>query len=98
MLEDFEGIVVQVLKKSNIGIENIAKATESAIQKLPIVKEQQKPSASAGFSKILQSAQNLAKKMGDEFVSREHLLLALLSTDCQSSQILKEKRGSKSAK
>jgi len=42
------------------------------------------------FQKILQSAQNLAKKMGDEFVSREHLLLALMSANCQSSQILKE--------
>lgn len=90
MLEDFEGIVVQVLKKSDIGIEKIAKAAEGAIEKLPTASEEQRPSASASFTKVLQSAHNLAKKMGDEFVSREHLLLALLSTDCQSSQILKE--------
>ena len=90
MLEDFEGIVVQVLKKNNIGIEAIAKTVETAIQKLPTASEEQRPSPSISFTKALQNAQNFAKKMGDEFVSREHLLLALLSTDCRSSQILKK--------
>jgi len=42
------------------------------------------------FQKFFKVLKIWQKKMGDEFVSREHLLLALMSANCQSSQILKE--------
>ena len=41
-------------------------------------------------SAVLNKAEELAQKAGDEFVSIEHLLLAILTTPCTASKILKD--------
>src|ERR687883_1109947 len=51
---------------------------EAALRAKPSIRgAQQQPSVSAAFSRVLDNAADEAKRMEDEFVSTEHLLLAL---------------------
>ena len=54
-----------------------AEAEARLAQKPRIEGGQQQPSASAAFSRVLDAAADEAKRMEDEYVSTEHLLLAL---------------------
>lgn len=90
LLEDFDGIVVQTLKKLNLSIAEIIQKVEEKIEKVPQIQDNGEPTISQELAKILNSAQDEAEKMADEFISREHLLLALLLTECQANDILKK--------
>jgi ATP-dependent Clp protease ATP-binding subunit ClpB len=46
------------------------------------------PAASGAFYRVLSSAGELAKEMGDEYVSTEHLLVALASVDSSARDLL----------
>src|SRR3954467_6352122 len=54
-----------------------AEAEEKLAHKPRIEGSQQQPSASAAFSKALDRAADEAKRMEDEYVATQHLLLAL---------------------
>ncbi len=92
LLNDKEGIVIQVLKqilnKKNQDVFELIKKVDNKLEKLPTVTQVQEPKPSASFIKILQTGEKEAKKLDDEYLSREHLLLALSLTDCQSRSIL----------
>src|SRR3954469_18199651 len=54
-----------------------AQAEATLAQKAHIAGTQEPPGASAAFSKVLDRAFDEAKKMEDEYVAAQHLLLAL---------------------
>ncbi|MFH1561372.1 MAG: ATP-dependent chaperone ClpB [Patescibacteria group bacterium] len=86
-----EGVVVEIVKKSGVTIENLVQKIETELNNLPKVSEDQSQSyLSTQLSKVLDQAQKEADKFSDEFVSREHLFLALLETDEKSKKILNE--------
>ncbi len=90
LLTDLEGVVVQVLKKTDIGIAQLAAKVEEEIEKLPKIEKKGEPLISRSLQEILKTAAEEAERMGDEYVSREHLFLAFLLTPCQSQNILIE--------
>jgi ATP-dependent Clp protease ATP-binding subunit ClpB len=78
LLEDKEGVVIPVLEKVGVGIQQLLAAVNAAIQKLPKVQgASQQPGMGAALTKVLDQAFKEADNFKDDYVSTEHLLLAL---------------------
>ena len=79
LVEQREGIVPEVLRKMAVDPARVASAARAAIARLPKAYGGTTPALSPRVGAILQTAQAEAERMKDEFVSTEHLLLALAS-------------------
>src|SRR5947207_1728178 len=80
LLEDREGIVVSVLSKLGVNPANVQVQAMERIERLPKVSGAgTQAHLSATAQKILDRAFKEADKFKDEYVSTEHLLLALAS-------------------
>ena len=77
LLEDREGVVLPVLEKVGVPVEQMLAGMNAAIQKLPKVQGGGQPGVGAQLQKVLEQAFKEAENFKDEFVSTEHLLLAL---------------------
>ncbi len=77
LLEDREGVVIPVLEKVGVPVEQMLSGVNSAIQKLPKVQGGTQPGMSAAMTKVLEQAFHEAANFKDEYCSTEHLLLAL---------------------
>ena len=82
MLEQKEGLVPQILKNINIPVEEVNRFTNEAIDALPAVtglgREDGKIYISRDVDRALADAELTAERMKDDFVSIEHLFLALI--------------------
>ncbi len=89
MLEQEQGVVRPILGKVGANRDRIETDTEAAIAKLPKVSGGQQ-FFSSRINSIFAEAQKLAERMEDEYVSTEHLLLALASEkEGDASRILR---------
>ena len=80
LLEDREGIVRPVLEKIGAGPEAVVAETNRELEKLPKVSSgggAMQPSLSAAITQLLDQAFKEADNFKDEYVSTEHLLLAM---------------------
>jgi len=75
--------------KSGVNVRQLEQLVEGEIAHLPRVQGGE-PYFSNAASQVLQKAIDEAQKMGDEFVSVEPMLLALLSVNCTASRIMKD--------
>ncbi len=77
------GLIPQLLKKLGIDMDGFSKAVEQSVSSLPRVtgpgREAGKIYVSQDVDKALSLAEKLAGNMKDEYVSVEHIFLALLS-------------------
>ena len=75
------GLIPQLLKKSGIDTDNMLALLDGAINKIPAVsgsgREPDKIYISPVTDKIFNEAERLANSMRDEYISVEHLMLAL---------------------
>ena len=77
LLEDREGVVIPVLEKVGVPVEQLLAGVNSAIAKLPKVQGGSQPGMSAALQKVLEQGFKEAENFKDDYVSTEHLLLAL---------------------
>ncbi|HEY1276460.1 MAG TPA: ATP-dependent chaperone ClpB [Thermoleophilaceae bacterium] len=78
LLEQDGGIVVPVLRRANADPERVRRRANEALDALPTVTgEAAAPALGQDLIKLLQHADEEARGLGDEYVSTEHLLLAL---------------------
>ncbi len=78
LLEDKEGVVLPVLEKVGVPVQQLSVQMNSAMAKLPKVQGgSQQPGVGQALSKVLDGAFKEAENFKDEYVSTEHLLLAL---------------------
>jgi ATP-dependent Clp protease ATP-binding subunit ClpB len=77
LLEDREGVVIPVLEKVGVPVEQLLSGVNSAIAKLPKVQGGGQPGMSAALQKVLEQGFKEAESFKDDYVSTEHLLLAL---------------------
>ena len=77
------------MKKSEADLNLIREKNREAVEKLPKV-EGGNIYLSQSANKILLDAPNIAKQMGDEYVTIEHLWLSLLEVNSEVSKILKD--------
>jgi len=78
-----------ILKKLQVNTTTLGQAVEKALASYPKVQGGQM-SLSRTAGEVLTEASNIAKKMNDEYVSIEHLLLAIFKIKNQVGQALKE--------
>jgi ATP-dependent Clp protease ATP-binding subunit ClpB len=82
LVEDREGIVAPVLEKIGIGPQAVLSDLYKEIEKLPKVSGSsgaQQPSMSSQINQVLEKSFKEADGFKDEYVSTEHMLLALAS-------------------
>lgn len=89
ILQIDENISAFLMKKSEADLNLIREKNREALEKLPKV-EGGNIYLSQSANKILLDAPNIAKKMGDEYVTIEHLWLSLLEVNSEVSKILKD--------
>jgi ATP-dependent Clp protease ATP-binding subunit ClpB len=89
ILEDDQNVTPFILKKANVNLEIFNKTLESLLQNFPKVSGAELM-FSRDLSNTLLEASNLASKMKDEFVSIEHLLLAIFTSKSKIAQVLKD--------
>ena len=81
LLEDREGVVLPVLEGAGVRVQQLLAGANAAIAKLPKVSgSNAQPAMAASLQKILDRASKEADSFKDEFISTEHLLLALTET------------------
>jgi ATP-dependent Clp protease ATP-binding subunit ClpB len=85
LAEDTEGIVVPVLEKIGVNPKAIAAEARGAVERLPKLSGEAstQPHLSAAASKVLDRAFKEASDFKDEYVSTEHLLLAMAASDAR---------------
>lgn len=89
ILEVDENVTPYLLKKLHVNLDVFKKVLDSTLQHFPKVSGGEiMLSREAGAT--LNEAELLAKKMNDEFVSIEHLVLAILKSKSKVAQILKD--------
>ena len=89
VLEKAKDVTTFVFQKLGVNGSQIALLADQEIQHLPKVQGGQ-PYLSSDSNNVLVRAQETAQKMGDEFVSVEPILLALLSVNSTASRIMKD--------
>ncbi len=79
LLEQDGGIVTPILRKANADAEGVRRRANQAIDALPTVKGDvnQEPGFAIDGTEMLRKAEEEQRALGDEYVSTEHLLLAL---------------------
>ncbi len=77
LLEDHDGVVLPVLEKVGVPVEQMLSGLNLAIGKLPKVTGGTQPGVSIALNRVLEQAFKEADSFKDEYVSTEHLLLAL---------------------
>ena len=84
LLTQEQGLIPQVFTKMNVNIGAITQSVGEAISKLPKVsgpgRELDKVYVSSQTEKALNKSEDFAKKMQDEYISVEHLMLGLIET------------------
>jgi ATP-dependent Clp protease ATP-binding subunit ClpB len=77
LLEDHEGVVIPVLERVGVPVQELLSGVNSAIAKLPKVQGGGQPGMSGALQKVLEQGFKEAENFKDEYCSTEHLLLAL---------------------
>jgi len=91
LLSQEESIVLNLLERIGADIEGLKRKTKLALDRIPQIAT---PQAFGQFyltqdmAKVLDRARQEAIKMGDEYISVEHLFLAILDTETKAREIL----------
>ena len=96
LVEDREGIVAPVLEKIGIGPQAVLSDLYQEIEKVPKVSGgggAQQPSMSSAINQVLEKSFKEADAFKDEYVSTEHILLALTSLKRDPAQELLARHG-----
>ncbi|CCG53104.1 ATPase with chaperone activity ATP-binding subunit [Flavobacterium indicum GPTSA100-9 = DSM 17447] len=89
ILEVDENVIPFILKKVNVNVDIFKKVLDSTLESFPKVSGGDiMLSRDAGTT--LNEAELIAKKMSDEFVSIEHLVLAIFKSKSKVAQVLKD--------
>jgi len=91
LLSQEESIVLLVLERLGVDIEGLKRKTKIAISQIPSIITPQSYGQyylTQDMAKVLDRARQEMKKMGDEYISIEHLFLSLLTVETKAKEIL----------
>ena len=90
LVEDKEGIIIPLLQKIGVPTEQLFASARKAIAGLPKVSgaAASEPGLSSSMQKVLNDSSKEAQDFKDEYVSTEHLLLALAQSKKDPAQLL----------
>ena len=86
---DEAGVVVMILKKIGANIPRLKEMIESELKRLPQGESSAQVLPEPALNQIVLDAQNRADAMGDEYLSVEHLFIALASVQSDAREILR---------
>ncbi len=89
LLAQEEGIARVIFEKLNQRIETLNAAIDEAIGKLPALSQATTPRIGGSLLNVLTEAETEARLMQDDYVSVEHLLLALIKQSSPTAQYLR---------
>jgi len=91
LLEQQDGLVPALLKNLDVQLKDISRETDTLLRAIPSVKGPgaQQTYTSRDFSEILIDACKTAEKMKDEYISVEHLFLAIVNSTGKCAELLK---------
>ena len=89
LLEVDENVTPFILKKVNVNVDLFKRTLDATIEHFPKVSGSQ-IGLSREAAAALNEAQIIAKKMNDEYVSVEHLVLSIFKSKSKVAQILKD--------
>ena len=90
IIEKAPDVTNYIFQKLGMNGNQIAMLLQQEMQHLPRVQGAGHPYLSGDTNQILLNAEDIAKKMGDEFVSVEPILLAILKGNSTAARILKD--------
>ena len=90
IIEKAPDVTNYIFQKLGMNGEQISMLLQQELQHLPRVQGGGQPYLSNDTNQILINAEDTAKKMGDEFVSVEPILLAILKGNSTAARILKD--------
>ncbi len=93
LLDQEEGIVVPVLQKTGVSVTEMRQEAAREIDRLPTQSGGASPTVSRELSASLDRADGIAKRLGDAYVSTEHMLVGLVDTKGTSARELLSARG-----
>ncbi len=91
LLSQEGSVVLNLLQRIGADIEGLKRKVNMSLEKMPVIST---PQAFGQFyltqdmAKILERARQESVKMGDDFISVEHLFLALLDTQTRAKEVL----------
>lgn len=79
LLTQDEGLIPQLMQKVNVNVNGLLQAAENEVKKLPRATGGQ-TYVSSDLDKTLTAAEKLAENMTDEYVSVEHIFMAMVNS------------------
>ena len=77
MADNPEGLLATIFEEAGTDLAMLAARTDQQLKRIPSVKGTDRLSMSVELGRVMGKAEQLAKSMGDDFISTEHLLLAM---------------------
>jgi len=90
MLGQPEGSTVPILQKIGVSLDQLRSQIEQRLQRLPKVQGGAQPQISPALARVLEAATQEAEGRKDEYISTEHLLLALARDADEAGRLLRE--------
>jgi ATP-dependent Clp protease ATP-binding subunit ClpB len=89
LIGDREGIIGPILDRIGANRPQLERIVTAELSHFPKVSGGATPGASAGLQKVFEAGQREADAMHDDFVSTEHLFLALAKVESKAHSVLK---------
>jgi ATP-dependent Clp protease ATP-binding subunit ClpB len=94
LLDQEPGLAVSILRKTNVDVNALRQRVERELDKVPRVSTvsggEDRAYLSGRLNRLLARAEDEAKRFKDDFISVEHLLLALIEDSGAAGRLLKE--------
>ncbi len=94
LLEEEQGLATAILRKANVNIDGLKRRVEQELDRLPKVSGPSGGSdgvhISGRLNRLLNQAEDEAKNFKDDYVSVEHILLAMTDDGGAAGRLLKE--------
>ena len=86
-----EGVVVSILQKLEVSSSDLQQKLEGELQLLPLAPMEMggQVYVSQEFARVMSQADREAKNLGDEYISTEHIFLALIQVPSVAQYILR---------
>ncbi|HTU22253.1 MAG TPA: ATP-dependent chaperone ClpB [Gemmataceae bacterium] len=90
LLDQESGLAASILRKAHVNLDAVKRRVHQELERLPRVSGGPGESISSRLNRLLMQAEDEAKRFKDEYVSVEHLLLALLDDTGTAGRLFAE--------
>ena len=94
LLEQEGGLAISIFNKANVDLETLRRRIEQELEKMPKVSSPQgggeQVYITPRLNKLLTQAEDESKKLGDQYISIEHVLLAVADDTGAAGRIFRE--------